>query len=253
MQEKNKNILSFSLAGVISYVLTDIIHEVLGHGLTCLTLGHKITLLTSVYFRSYPNSFITDIGGPISNLVVALLLLAIISREKNQLPFTRFLLLLIMSFNFFWFSGTVLQSGFSKIGDWTYAVKQLPIGTHEKTFLLVAGILLYYAAIKLVGMKFRQFNSNAPDFPLKQSIIYAYFAAAIAAIIAGLLFSPNRIIAAWEGLLEVIASVPLLLIGLRLKTSFNSYETRSTFVFNIIAICLFIIFCLTLGRGIIPH
>jgi hypothetical protein len=250
MNPKSKWIITMSFIGVAAYMFADIIHEVVGHGGTSLILGIKITLMTSVYFRSNPGNFIASIGGPMSNLFFALLIFVILTQKKNLSLLSRLLLLITMSYNLFWFSGTILDSGFNRMGDWSYAIKKLNIGAFGMPVLVIAGMMAYYFSIKLIRVQLIQFNMHYPGFPLKQSIYYSYFAATLTAIIAGLLFMPDRIHSAFEGLLEMTGSVLILFIMRKEKTEINNYKLKSNLIFNIAIFILFIAFCLTLGRGI---
>ncbi|MEO5943590.1 MAG: hypothetical protein ABIP30_07720 [Ferruginibacter sp.] len=247
---KFKQAITLSSIGVFAYMLADTFHEVLGHGGTCLLLGDKINLLTSVYFKSSSGSFITDIGGPISNLLFGLLLYLFVLMRKDLSALLAFLLFTLMSYNLFWFSGTILQSSFSKTGDWTYLIQQFNIGTFAKPLLIITGIVAYVFSIKLVTVILNKIRIHFPEFPLRQSILCSWFAAASAAVIAGLFFSNDRIHAAFEGLMEMIASLPIIFISIKEKIKFTNYKMRTYFIFNLSVFLLFIFFCFTLGRGI---
>lgn len=252
MNLKIKNIVTFCLIGIAAYMITDIIHEVIGHSGTCLIIGQKIKLLTSVYFKSKPGSVLTDLGGPVSNLLSGILIFYILKHSKNISVTFRLLLTLTMLYNFYWYSGTILQSSFSKTGDFTYALKQLNVGIIGKYILIVCGLTSYYFAIKLNKKHFNKINLIFPEFPLRQFVYYSYIAAAISATIAGLFFSPERITAAHEGLLEMIASLPVIFISSKDKLKVEVYSIKSNPVtFNLIATILFVLFCFTLGRGFI--
>ena len=251
MNSNSKNILTYSMMGTGAYMLADVVHEVLGHASACLLIGQHITLLTSVYFRSTPGSVITDLAGPLLNLITGLIILTVILKKKDLSTFTHFFLLLALSFNFFWFSGTILQSAFSRTGDWTYIIKKLNVGTLGKPLLFIVGAAAYYYFIKLIRTKFLNFNLKYSSFPLRRNMFNAYRAAAFAAFAAGLLFSPDRLHAGIEGLLEVVASLPVLFIKLDEKPKEETFEIKNSIVTNIVMGFLFIIFCLTLGRGFI--
>jgi len=178
--------------GAGAFMLTDTLHEVVGHGGACLLIGQKITLITSVYFRSRPGSFLTDIGGPAANLVFGLLIYGLLKTTKNLSPLTRIFLMFGMADNFFWFSGTLLQSSFSKTGDWVYAIKELHIGDFGRPALIIAAIAAYWISIRMIKL-------------------------------------------------------PILFI---VKRRQGGYEPRASMGFNVKVLVLFIIFCLTLGRGI---
>jgi hypothetical protein len=57
--------------GVAAYLLADVAHEAIGHGLACLAHPGHITLLTSVYFRCSIRSQLVAVAGPAVNLVLA--------------------------------------------------------------------------------------------------------------------------------------------------------------------------------------
>ena len=231
-------------------MLADILHEVIGHGGVCLFIGQQIDLMSSVYFRSSPGSYITDLGGPIVNLITGLLIFVLLNRWKDMNSIYRFLLIIAMAFNLFWFSGTILQSSFSERGDWTYFISQINLGTLGKPLLVVAGIAAYYFSIRLVSKQIQLFTSKFPEFPLKRAVHYSYIAAAIAAMIAGLFFTSDRINAAKEGLLEIVGSIPILFLKIENQQESTYFKTESNTTFNLIICIIFILFCLTLGRGI---
>lgn len=250
MTSKTQNIINSSFTGIAAYLFADIIHEVIGHAGACLLQAHQVELLTSVYFKSSPGSIITDVAGPVSNLLFGLLIYLILNQRKSLSLFTRFLLLNIMAYNLFWFSGTILQSGFSTTGDWTFAMAEISTSSFGKIILVTAGLIAYSVSIKLTKAAVTKFTSHFPSFDLKQSIYTAYFAAAIAATITGLFYSPGRLHAALEALLEMTASLPILFIKNGNTVSGSTYQTKPNLIFNILVCILFIVFCLTLGQGI---
>lgn len=243
-------IITLSSVGVAAYIIADIFHEVIGHGGTCLIIGNKIDLITSVYFKSNPGSFLTDIGGPITNLLFGLLIHTFLKNRKSLTLLSDLFLLNLMAYNLFWFSGTLLQSGLSKTGDWTYAIKELKIGALGKPVLVIFGALAYLLSIKIIRLHVNRIGTSFADFPLKQSIVYSYFAAAIAAIITGLFFKYDRTHAALEGFLEILGSLPIIFIIPDIQTKGYNYELRASPIIPISAFIFFIAFCFTLGRGI---
>jgi hypothetical protein len=247
---KAKWTLVLCSVGVASYILADIFHEVVGHGGTCFIIGNKIDLITSVYFKSSPGSFLTDIGGPMANLLAGLIIHTFLKKQKSLSLLSTLFLLNIMAYNLFWFSGTILQSGFSNAGDWTYAIKELNIGSLGKPVLVIAGVTAYLLSIKIIRLHVNRAGLIFPGFPLKQSVFYSYFAAAIAAIIAALFFKYDRTHAAIEGFLEMLGALPIIFIIPGLQSKANNYEFRAGPVFTVSVFILFITFCFTLGRGI---
>ncbi|MCB1025564.1 MAG: hypothetical protein KDB79_14300 [Acidobacteria bacterium] len=248
MNEKKIGIITSALIGISAYMCADISHEVIGHGGAAVISGNHIDLLTSVFFKSSPGGIMTDLAGPLSNLFFGLLIYSILKfRSKNSFPLSLWLIT-VMAYNFFWFSGTVLQSGFSQTGDWTYTISQLNIGALAKPLLIISGIIAYLISFKFVADRFSALRFGLPEISLKQSIFYSYLFAIIAAIIAGLFYAPDRTSAAKEGLLEMLASLPILLVGKNESDRRITIETDWIFYFSIFV--SYILFCLTLGIGI---
>ena len=247
---KVKWIITISSIGVAAYILADIFHEVVGHGGTCLIIGNKVDLMTSVYFKSNPGSFLTDIGGPIANLLFGFLIHTFLKKRKSLSLLSTLFLLNIMAYNLFWFSGTILQSGLSKAGDWTYAIKELNVGALGKPVLVIAGVIAYLLSIKIIKSHVNRVGLIFAEFPLRQSVVSSYFSAAIAAIITGLFFKYDRTHAALEGFLEMLGSLPIIFIIPGIQTKVNNYELRASPIVTVSVFILFITFCFTLGRGI---
>lgn len=205
MKDKLPKIITLFLTGTAAYLSSDLIYEVIGHCLTALIIGQKIELLSSVFFCSKPGSIIIDLAGPISNLLFGLIVYYIIKNKKTLSLNIKILLFLLMSYNFFWFSGTIVESIFNKTGDWTYLMKQLNLGLWGGIILVSAGIIAYYLSIKLCKKIFKALIIDYSNFPFRQFIYYSYFGAMIAAAIAGVFFTPDRINAVQGGILEMLS------------------------------------------------
>ena len=250
MKEKTNSIVASAVTGMIAYMLTDTIHEVIGHGGTCLLIGQHINLLTSAFFRSSPGSFITDLSGPFANLLAGLIIYNILQNRLNGSLLSSYFLLTLMAYNLFWFSGTILQSAFSSHGDWTYTLTKLHVGTMKIPILLIAGILAYILSIKLVRNQLTRLNLHFPEIWLRKSIQYSLLFAALAAIVAALFYNPDRITAAKEGLLEMVASLPILFTRRRNVAETKEVPMKTNWIFYSFVGLVFIGFCFTLGKGI---
>lgn len=239
------------LIGITAYWCTDIIHEVIGHSSAALLAGYHITLLTSVYFKSEPINFVIGLSGPMANLIFGLVLFMFLKYKHIASPLTRYLICTVMAYNFFWFSGTILASAFSQTGDWTYAFARLNTGALDKPLLVFSGILAYIFSIRFVANQLLILKFDFSGLNLKQSVYYAYFLAILAAVTAGLLYAPDRIAASKEGLLEMMASVPVLFIVRKINYDpEQGIKVNSNRLFYLAACIAFILFCMTLGKGI---
>ena len=231
-------------------MFTDIIHEVIGHSSAALVAGYDITLLTSVYFKSNPINFIIGLCGPISNLFFGILLLVILMYKTIKSSLTKLFLTTLLAYNLFWFSGTIVESSYNKTGDWTYAVAQLNIGNLAKPLLIVVGIIAYLLSIKLIANRFSDLKFRFSKITLRQSTYYAYFFGILAAMVAAIFFTPDRIAASKEGIMEMVASLPILFISRRERENEKQIKIKTNWIFYISVCVVYILFCLTLGKGI---
>ena len=250
MNQKTNNIIISASIGITAYMFTDIIHEVIGHSSAALISGYDITLLTSVYFRSNPINFIIGLCGPLANLFFGLLLFVFLKYKTIKSSLIKILLTTIMAYNLFWFSGTIIESSYNKIGDWTFAVAQLNIGELTKPLLIGVGIIAYLLSIKLVANRFSDLKFRFSKITLRQSTYYAYFFGILAAILAGLFFVPDRIAASKEGLMEMVASLPILFMNRKENENNKQLTDKTNLIFYFAVFVTYILFCLTLGKGI---
>lgn len=247
MNHQNSKLFYLATVGILSYVIADIIHEVIGHGGTCLLIGNKIELLTSVYFKSSPGNILVDIGGPIANLIFGGLAFYMLSKTS----FARLFLFQVTAYNLFWFSGTIVQSAFSKTGDWTFAVKEVVSDPYARFLLIIAGILCYVIILRVLNAYISSKNQQQPMEPLtKQNVFYSFLFAAGAAFLTGLFFQSDRLHAALEGLLEMAASLPILLLKFEDNAVNEKYTFRPNYYLGITVLIGYLVFCLILGKGI---
>lgn len=237
-------LIFYATVGVLAYMVADVIHEVIGHGGTCLLFGNKITLLTSVYFKSTPGNIFVDISGPIANLIFTGLTLLIFNKAKKL--FAILLFTHIFIYTLFWFVGTLLHSSVSKNGDWTFATQELNIGKYQNYILAITGIMLYVFSYQFINRRLRKVVKE--NNLTKQDFTLPFLFAAISAFVAGLFFVSNSLHSGLEGLLEMAASIPILFLRLPYANTIKSYRADYKLVF-VVGI-LYLLFCLTLGQGI---
>jgi hypothetical protein len=247
MSEQNNKFLYLAIVGILSYIVADIIHEVIGHGGACLIIGSKIELLTSVYFKSSPGNILVDMGGPTANLIFGGLALYILIKTS----FAKLFLFQVTAFNLFWFSGTILHSAISKTGDWTFVIKEIVSEPYSKVLLIIAGILSYAIILRVFNFYLSTKNKGQQIEPLtKKNILYSFLFASIAAFVSGLFFQSDRLHSALEGLLEMAASFPILFLNFGDNSTDENYRYRPNYYFEVIVLIIYFTFCLTLGKGI---
>ena len=179
MTESKYNLFTLAMIGVLGYMIADIVHEVIGHGGTCLIVGNKVSLITSAYFKSSPGNLLVDNGGPIANLIFGGLAFTLLN--KTNLP--KLLLLHVAAYNLFWFSGTVLHSLVSHTGDWTFAIMEISSGLAGKLILLAAGVSSYALFLRILQSQLAgDSQSRHANTITRQDILYPLLFATTARI-----------------------------------------------------------------------
>ena len=248
----------------MSYVIADIGHEAIGHGGACLVAGGKITLLTSVYFRSEIHSFVTDAFGPLSNLAIGLLFWILLRRANHFKSYTQLLLLHTMTFNLFWFSWLCFYAGITYKGDFAFDIRGATELLTWRISLIVIGISSYRVFINLnAGVAKKLFNSYKNSLSVQQLcqlFLIPYLSAGVSALIAVSFFIPHSI----DTFIEAInfpMFFPMLLIPRYLRKSNKiilqqtstldeSFLTKQQINYVFYGVIIFVVFCCTMGQGI---
>ncbi|MES3019670.1 MAG: hypothetical protein V4721_17915 [Bacteroidota bacterium] len=258
-QDKQDTLHTFAICccGIIAYIITNVSHEAIGHGLTSVILGNQITLLSSAYFRSWPHSFITDALGPIMNLVMGLVFFIIINRTSTRNLYFKLIMLLSMAFNLFCFSWLCFYAGVTGSGDLAFDVSGLMTFFTWRGILIATGLITYYLSFILVLQSSRTIFSDADSLYsrkfLSQLFLTPYFAAGIAAWIAVSFFRPVSFTNYYETFVIPIFA-PLLFVPGYLKAqrlATDTFGASQEFKWKLVGFILavFILFCLTMGRG----
>ena len=234
--------------GALAFIVACFTHEVLGHGIGCISEGGHITLLTSVYFRSEGTGFFTDLLAPFANLIVGVICLGLLKGRtwsQNQQTF----LVLLMAFNLFWFSGCLIETAISNKSDFAYPLRVLSlsppwIGRISATAI---GVTTYHFSMRLVK---RHAIAQTP-------FAIPYFAAGFISCLSVFFFSGPFWPAIREAALESFGSAIGLLLLARKSSSksgvFSStYSTSSAEITWLTAgLLVTLAFILILGRGIV--
>jgi hypothetical protein len=179
--------------GVLAATLADLCHETIGHGLGCVGVGGRITLLTSIWFRCQGATALTDAGGSLASLVLGGIVLTLSRRSGTT---ARLLMILFGAINLFWFAAQLMFHALFNSDDWFFVARQLGWTWIWRPIAATLGIVAYAATIRLtmaslsgpLGLRFR-------------TVCLGYGGAVASAVIAGLMWRPEPVRSAVEGLL----------------------------------------------------
>jgi hypothetical protein len=135
--------LTIVAVGVVAAVITDFIHEGLGHGGMCVATGGQPVVLSTVHFECSADTRLVAAGGTLANLIIGTLSWAAM-RAVKQSAHWRYFLWLLMTFNLFDVGGYFLFSGIGNIGDWAEVVAGWQPVWAWRVGLAALGIVTYF-------------------------------------------------------------------------------------------------------------
>lgn len=173
------DILTIASIAVVVYALANMIHEGIGHGLTCVLLGGKPLVLSSVHFDGetgtlapWTNRMIAA-GGSLANLAAAALALGTMARAGNASPRFRYALWLFFTVNTLQAFGYFFFSGVSGIGDWAAVIEGLPGHPAWRILLGAGGGALYYGAVLFALRRLDPFLGGGAAFRYRRGTTLA--------------------------------------------------------------------------------
>lgn len=229
-------------------------HEALGHGGMCLAVGGHIEVLTSSIFHCNTRSVWIDPAGPMANGLAGGLALLMANRIAGRLMATRLLLTLVAALSFFWESGYLTKAMLGRKGDLYFAAKDF-LGEPSLWWRIVGtglGIILYAMTVRWVA---RSFTTLFPGGNLaRRAARIAWTAATLGAAVAAIFGVAHGWAGIKDAVLEIgVASIPLLFVGGPSEVSAASESPmpiRHSGMVIGLSIGIFVIFALTLGRGL---
>jgi hypothetical protein len=240
----------------------DVIHEVLGHGGTCLMTGGHALGLSSVYFDCDRDTRLVAAGGTIANLIAGVLCF-VAARMMRRAARLRYFLWLLMTINLLDAGGYFLFSGVANIGDWARVIQGLQPSWAWHLGLIVAGAISYLYFVRLSLLELRPFLGPEGEMRLRRArrlTLIPYLTDGILSCIGGL-FNPVGMVlvaisaaAASFGGASGLAWMGLLLRGSRVRsTEFQMPEITRSWGWIVAAGALAVLSIAVLGPGFKWH
>jgi hypothetical protein len=188
-RESKDDALTLVALGIVAFVVADVTHEGLGHGLATLAVGATPVMLTTCYFKSSGSlsRWIPAAGG-IANVVVGLL--SVLALRPLRSAHLRYFLTLVVAFNLLFAASYPAYSGVAAFGDWAAVISGLSPAWLWRVLLVVFSVVSYYVSLQLIAMEMRPFcSSNTPESlaRLRRMTLIPFLAALAAAGLGGAL------------------------------------------------------------------
>ncbi len=250
--------------GALAFIVTDLAHEVIGHGIGLLLAGGREGTLTTtrlIYPAQLPAPFwrIFDLAGPIGNLCWTALCLTLQRLIRRPAPRWRLFLWTGAMLGLFWEFGYLMKCGLSGHGDSMALIEGLKPAGIWRALLFLAGLVLYRSAIRLLAaeLHFVVHASETEWRPRVRRLLWTlYFATGLTAC-AGAVLDPRGM---GEMLRSGAATSFVACLGLGLVPAFfqryaDKSISRDDFLrWNLpvigFAVMIFLLFVLVLGPGI---
>ena len=252
--------LTICAISIVAGILTNVLHEGVGHGLTALLTGANTGVLTTVAWSSAFDSRLVEAGGTLANLAAGLVFWLALRSAKNASMPTRYFLLITCAFNLFTGTGYFFFSGVTNFGDWAAVISGLHLHWLWRALLVVVGACSYFAAVLVVGFGFVRYVGipRHQQGRLRKFTILPYLSAILLASVAGLL-NPLGIQLLWQSALPATAGGQSGLLWLQYYIPRQTEPNRSpgqlarSYVWIGVAAVLGIVYVVVLGRGITLH
>lgn len=137
------DLLTMIAVAIVATVITNVIHEGLGHGGMCVATGGKPLVISSVHFDCGGENRLVAAGGTLANLLFGALFWAI-GRAVRRSSSWRYFFWLLMAFNLFDAGGYFLFSGVGNFGDWAIVVAGWSPAWAWRVGLIALGIVTYF-------------------------------------------------------------------------------------------------------------
>jgi hypothetical protein len=193
--------------GAIAAVLAMAAHETLGHGTACIAVGGHVTLLTSIWFRCLGANWLTDVAGPLGNVVAVGAAMLAWRACPCRNAGARVFLVLFAGINLFWFTGQVVYSAALDIDDPALVARALGWPPFWRPVAIVAGVVAYAGGVRAMARLMRGLVAEGDvGGVLLRRVGIAHAAAAACAMLMGLLWAKDPWGSAFNGFLAVGAA-----------------------------------------------
>lgn len=254
------DVLTICAISIVAGILTNILHEGVGHGLTALLTGAKSGVLTTVAWSSTYDSRLVEAGGTLVNLAAGLLFGLALGTAKHLPMPARYFLLIGCAYNLFTGTGYFLFSGVTNFGDWAAVISALDPHWLWRVLLVVVGAITYFVAalgvgiglVRCVGVRREQQRR------LRKLTFVPYLCAIALASVAGLL-NPLGIELLWQSALPATAGGQSGLLWLQYYVPRGTEPRQEpgglgrNYAWIVLAGILAPLYVVVLGRGITLH
>jgi hypothetical protein len=139
----HRDLFTIAAIAMVATVITDFIHEGLGHGGLCVATGGQPLVLSTVHFECSADTRLVAAAGTLANLIFGSVFF-VAERAVKQSASWRYFFWLLMTFNLFDAGGYFLFSGVGNFGDWAAVVAGWQPAWAWRVGLIALGTITYF-------------------------------------------------------------------------------------------------------------
>lgn len=233
--------------GLLAFAAVDMAHEALGHGVAVwLTPGVTALSISTVAVSTSASSRMVALAGPLLNLVLGIVCLALFRRGRGFGP-AAFFFWLFATANLLNAFGYAVYSGALDFGDLAVAVQGFEPHGAWRIGMVVLGIAGYYASVRVAaGSLSRRLAVTGVGSSQLASLIVPAYLAGSALLLAGAALNPIPTLVLLSGLssgflcMAGLWAVPAMLTKDGLPTPSVLGPARAWLVAGVVVAVLFL-------------
>lgn len=179
--------------GVLAAMTASLSHELVGHGAACLATGGEIRLVSTILFRCDGASAVSNLGGPLGNLVWGLLALMLTASRIVAHRTGRLFLLTTAAFSLFWFFGQLAETVLGGSNDWIFAAAEARWPPVWPVVALVAAAVGYDVTRRALTRAMRTLSAGEGAAADRRRFLTPWLSGTLAMMAAALLFGGDRL------------------------------------------------------------
>lgn len=252
--------LTVCAISTLAAMVSNVIHEGVGHAATALLTGTTSGVLSTVAWSSEFDSRLVAAGGTLANLAASVVFWIALRIARSASVRMRYFLLISFAFNVFEGTGYFLFSGITNFGDWAVVIAGLQAHWLWRVLMVIVGMASYFGAVIAVGSGLVRYVGVAKNElgRLGRLTLIPYFTALVLMCTAGL-FNPIGMQLLWESALPATAGAKSGLLWLKYYIPKGTVAERGTegiersYLWVAVAAAAALVFVFVLGRGIELH
>jgi hypothetical protein len=160
------DLITTAAIAMMVYTFSSILHEAVGHGLTCVLLGGKIGCIASTICLpageplSQGAARLFAAAGSVMNLIAAGVFWGLLRTQRTAPPFLRYFLWLSLAVNGFIGAGYLAVPTLIGFGDWMNVLQGLHPYLLWRASVVVLGVILYGVVASVTVQELQPFLSR---------------------------------------------------------------------------------------------